>query len=211
MAVILGALLYTKISRPDELTGRFNAHQQGRVLIQVEEGFWAGDKKAEGALKHMITSETVRIERKFLDPIDIPNYSRFLFTSNHDWVVPAGLGERRFAVLDVASTRKDDHEYFTALRRELFEQDGCAAFYQHLLKNVVVDWDFIWRPPRTEALLEQQIESLAPFDAWLLELLTEGMLPAALTMRPRSCRRRTCCIRTATHSHAATAAGTRTR
>jgi hypothetical protein len=43
MGEIVGASLYAKVSKPDELMGHFNAHQQGRLLVQVEEGFWAGD------------------------------------------------------------------------------------------------------------------------------------------------------------------------
>ena len=156
MKVILGDRLYTKVSRPEELTGRFNAHHYGRVLIQVEEGFWAGDKRAEGALKDMITAPTRQIERKFMDPIELPNYGRFLITSNNAWVVPAGHGERRFAVFDVDGARANDFEYFGALREQMFEAGGCARFYHYLLNEVVIDWELIRRPPSTRALLDQQ-------------------------------------------------------
>ena len=176
---ILGDRLYTKISRPGELTGRFNQHLQGRLLVQVEEGFWAGDKEAEGALKHMITSPVISIERKFADRVDLPNYARFLFTSNSRWVVPAGLSERRFAVFNVDGQSAADFEYFAAIRREMFDEGGCARLYYFLVNEVVVDWDNIRRPPRTEALLDQQLESLAPFDRWLLDILVEGELPGA--------------------------------
>jgi hypothetical protein len=177
MGAILGSQLHAKVSRPDELTGRFNAHQQGRLLLQVEEGFWAGDKKAEGALKHMITSDMVRIEPKFVDSFEIPNYGRLLVTSNKDWVVPAGLGERRFAVLDVSDARASDLAYFGKLRREMFEEGGCARFLQFLLTGVRVDFDVLRRPPATAALLEQQLESLEPEDRWLMDLLARGELP----------------------------------
>lgn len=177
MGTILGPPLHAKVSRPDELTGRFNAHQQGRLLLQVEEGFWAGDKRAEGALKHMITSDMVRIEPKFVDSFEIPNYGRLLVTSNKDWVVPAGLGERRFAVLDVNDARASDLEYFGRLRREMFEEGGCARLLQFLLTDVQVDFDVIRRPPATAALLEQQLESLEHEDRWLMDLLARGELP----------------------------------
>jgi hypothetical protein len=177
MGEIVGASLYAKVSKPDELTGRFNAHQQGRVLLQVEEGFWAGDKKAEGALKHMITSPTVRIEPKFVDSFEIPNYARLIVTSNKDWVVPAAFGERRFAVLDVSNARANDLAYFRALREQMFEAGGCARFLHYLLCEVTIDWDAIRRPPATPALLEQQLEALEPEDTWLLDILARGELP----------------------------------
>jgi len=177
MGAILGARLYTKVSKPEELTGRFNAHHYGRLLVQVEEAFWAGDKRAEGALKNMITSDTVRIERKFMDPIDFRNYTRLIITTNNDRSVPAGLGERRFAVLDVSGKRANDHEYFRELRSQMFEQGGCERLFHFLLHETDVDWTLIRRPPRTSALRDQQIASLPAPDRWLFEILNEGLLP----------------------------------
>lgn len=174
---ILGQRLYTKVSRPDQLTGRFNSLHHGKLLIQVEEGFWAGDKGAEGKLKDMITSPTVVIEQKYRDPIVVPNYTRLLFTSNHAWVVPAGFGERRFAVLDVSGERANDREYFRRLRDELYEQGGCARLHDVLMNEVTVDWSLISRPPATAALLEQQLESLDPATRWLYDRLRAGVLP----------------------------------
>jgi len=177
MGAIIGDRLYAKVSRPEELTGRFNAHHDGRLLLQVEEGFWAGDKKAEGVLKDMITSPTRRIERKFMDPIELPNLGRLFITSNNAWVIPAGLGERRFAMFDVSGDRANDLEYFRALRDQMFEEGGCAKLHHYLLHEVVIDWDLIKRPPPTRALLDQQLESLDPEDRWLYDLLAEGTLP----------------------------------
>ena len=57
----VGALFpahHVTVAQPSELTGNFNAHLQNALLIQVEEGFWAGDKSAEGTPKNLVTSET---------------------------------------------------------------------------------------------------------------------------------------------------------
>ncbi len=131
-------------------------------MLQVEEGFWAGDKKAEGALKHMITSDKVLVEPKYVDAFEVANYARLLVTSNNEWIVPAGFGERRFAVLDADDARANDLAYFAALRRELFEDGGCARFLKYLLEDVRIDFQTLRRPPATPALLEQQLESLEP-------------------------------------------------
>jgi len=176
MGKILGEALYGAVSKPDELTGRFNSHHQGKLLLQVEEGFFAGDKSAIGALKHMITSATVRIERKFMDAFDVPNYMRLLITSNEGWVIPAGLGERRFMVLDVSNDRADDWDYFARLRAQMFEAGGAAQLL-HVLLNTSIDWRTLSRPISTQALRDQQIASLDAEGQWLLDLLDEGQLP----------------------------------
>ena len=181
MGTMLGGELYAKVSKPGELTGRFNSHHKGRLLLQVEEAFWAGDKQAEAALKHMVTSPEIMIEPKFVDAFAVRNFVRLLITSNRDWVVPAGFGERRFAVLDVSETRKDDRAYFGALREEMFRDGGCERFLHHLLHEVVVEESVIWRPPVTEALSEQKLGSLGDHDEWLLSILTRGSLPGDLT------------------------------
>jgi hypothetical protein len=177
MGQILGGSLCTSVSKADEVTGKFIGHRAGKSLLRVEEAFFAGDRSAEGALKHLITSETVQIQRKYADTIEHPNYVRLLITSNADWVVPAGVNERRFAVLNVSEVRRNDLAYFGALRRQAFEKGGCARFLAYLRDEVVVDRDAIRRPPSTAALLEQQLNSLAAPDRWLFDLLSEGALP----------------------------------
>jgi hypothetical protein len=177
MGLILGIRLYTKVSSPDELTGRFNPHHEGRLLMQVEEGFFAGDKGTVGRLKNMVTSPTVRIERKFMDSYELPNYVRLLITSNESWVVPAGDRERRFMVIDVSKDRANDRVYFGDLRRQMFENGGSARFLQYLQTEVVVNWDVIARPIGTAALRDQQLASMDPENRWLLDLLVDGELP----------------------------------
>lgn len=177
MGKILGDSLFIAVAKPDELTGQFNSHHQGRLLLVCEEGFWAGDRKAEGALKNMITAKTIMVQPKFVDSFSVENFMRLLVTSNKEWVVPAGFGERRFAVLDVSEERKDDRDYHGAMRKELFQDGGCARFLHHLLHEVKVEEAVIWRPPTTEALAEQQLKSLSDEDAWLVDVLSNAELP----------------------------------
>jgi hypothetical protein len=43
------------IADPRYITGRFNSHLVKCLLLHCDEGFWAGDKAAEGKLKDLIT------------------------------------------------------------------------------------------------------------------------------------------------------------
>jgi uncharacterized protein DUF5906 len=171
----VGALFphhYVVVSHAEHITGRFNAHHQQALLMFVDEAFWAGDKRAEGVLKHLVTDETVTTELKHLDPITTRNVSRFIIASNEDWVVPAGLKARRWAVLDVADTRKEDRAYFAAIEEE-WEGGGNAAFL-HLLLNYDLSAVDLYRVPKTEGLLHQKIESMQPHEKWWFECLSEG-------------------------------------
>jgi hypothetical protein len=53
---VIGSLLgshYVLAPEPRFITGRFNAHLIPCLLLHADEGFWAGDKQAEGKLKNL--------------------------------------------------------------------------------------------------------------------------------------------------------------
>lgn len=52
---IIGARLYRKVSRSEQLIGKHNAHLAGALMIFANESVWGGDKSKEGALKDIIT------------------------------------------------------------------------------------------------------------------------------------------------------------
>src|SRR3954454_18375911 len=106
---VFGSLLgdhYALVAESRYVTGQFNAHMMALILLHADEAFWAGDKTAEGNLKDLVTGDTHFIEFKGIDPIRVRNYVRLFVTGNHDWQIPAGFGERRFAVLDVGEAHK---------------------------------------------------------------------------------------------------------
>ena len=119
------------LATPRYLTGNFNAHLEECVLLFVDEAFWAGDKQGEAQLKRMITEPTIMIERKGFDSEMAPNRLHIVMASNSDWVIPAGIDERRFAVLDVDGAKQQDERYFGAIQNEL-DTGGYEALLHDL-------------------------------------------------------------------------------
>jgi Family of unknown function (DUF5906) len=114
-ASVLGRLCphhYVVVSQAAHLTGRFNSHHAQCLLMFVDEGFWAGDKQGEGALKHLVTDHELLIEQKGVDAFMVRNVTRLIVASNEDWVVPAGAQARRWCVLDVGNAHACDRRYF---------------------------------------------------------------------------------------------------
>jgi hypothetical protein len=184
---VIGSLIpahYFQVDDPRYITGQFNAHMASCLLLQAEEAVWAGDKHAEGRLKGLVTSHSQMIESKGIDPIRISNYVRLMMTSNEDWVVPAGMDERRFCVLDVHPRCAQNHDYF----REMDEQ--LAAGGRERLLRDLLDFDLsrvnLRDIPRTNALLEQKFRSLDPLDSWWLGRLMDGMATTRLPGWPNS-------------------------
>ena len=172
---------YILIAGDRYLTGRFNSHLSDKLLVQADESFWAGDHAAEGILKDLITGNHQQIEFKGREPITVENYLRLFITSNQDWVVPAALDQRRFAVYEVQSTRQNDHAYFKAIQEEL-ERGGYGSLLHHLMTFDLSGIN-LRVPPQTAALLRQKIASLEPEGAWWLDVLSRGKLPGKLSLQ----------------------------
>lgn len=172
---VIGSLIedhYLLVDDPRYVTGNFNAHLERTILLQVDEGFWAGDKTAEGRLKGLVTARRQMIERKGVDPIPVENHCRLLLTSNESWVVPAGMGERRFCVLEVGDLCRENHGYFAAMRAEL-DNGGRERLLFELLNTDLERLD-LRSIPSTAALSDQVEASLDDAGRWWLEKLTDG-------------------------------------
>lgn len=177
VAQIVGSLLgrhYLTIANPQHLVGRFNAHLHDTVFLFADESFFAGDKSQESVLKALITEPMFTLEQKFKDAEPTPNYTHILMASNDDWIIRASQRERRYFVLDVASTRLQDHAYFAAIDAEA--DSGGREALLHVLQN----WDLsgfnVRAVPQTRALQEQKEMSLGPIDSWWFHKLLEGDL-----------------------------------
>lgn len=173
----VGALFgphYVLVDDARYLTGQFNAHMASCLLLQCDEGFWAGDKAAEGRLKGLVTSRNQMIEKKGVDPIMVRNLVRLMISSNHDWVIPAGMEERRFAVLDVGDGCMQDQDYFAELRQEL--RNGGYPHLLAYLQAFDLSTVSLSTVPATFALFEQKLAGLPLEHSYWYERLREGLL-----------------------------------
>ena len=125
-------------------------------------------------LKMLITEPVIPIERKGRDVRFVKNMTHLMIASNDDWVVPAGLDERRFCVIDVGDARAQHREYFSAIATEM--ENGGREAMLHDLRHRDLS---AYRPseiPVTVALRQQKILSMAPHEKWWLQKLSDGRL-----------------------------------
>ncbi|SLJ88368.1 bifunctional DNA primase/polymerase [Novosphingobium mathurense] len=178
MAAVIGRQHVPTVSHENHITGNFNKRLEAALLLHVQEGSWAGDKKAEGVLKYLVTSDFVEIERKGIDSFTLPSFLRLFISSNAEWAVPASADERRWAVFNVSDARCGDAEYFKALRAEM-KGKGPAALLAWLQAYDLSDFN-VRKAPDTEGLLDQKLASLRNVEAWWHEVLSAGDLPGYL-------------------------------
>lgn len=163
---------YITIANQDQMTGKFNHHHSKALLMHMQEGFWAGNKQAEGSLKYLITSTAVMIEPKGVNAFQIRSVLRLFISSNERWVVPATEDEGRFFVLNVSDRRRGDHKYFAALRDEMLG-DGPSSLLAYLQQYDISKFQ-VRAVPDTEALAEQKEHGLKNIEAWWRDTLYRG-------------------------------------
>ena len=165
---------YLQIAHASHVTGRFNSHLKDAVVVFVDEGFWGGDKQAEGIIKNMVTEPFINVEQKGKDLIRVQNHVNIIIVSNNQWVIPAGLEERRFFVLDISEDRQQDHRYFKAIVEQMNNGGREALLYD--LLNMDISGIDLRTVERTEGLLDQIINSMTTVQKYWFERLRDGAL-----------------------------------
>lgn len=167
-----------QVTSAGHITGNFNAHHAGKVLMVCEEAFWAGDRSALGPLKSLITSDVSLLERKGVDAVQASNYVRLAFISNEDWVVPVqGADERRFFVLECGDGRRQDRDFFAAVDEQM-ENGGLEAMVEELMtwQPPAEGWGVLRTPPKGKAHEAQALAGVGPMKKILVQLATDGIL-----------------------------------
>ena len=167
---------YVKITDFDQVFGQFNAHIEYALLTHFEEAFWAGDRRAEGKFKDHISGTTRIINQKNLPMRQCQIYPRTLLNTNNRWAVPAGPVARRFGIFDVSDAHQREVEYFERLD-EWRKNGGIQALLYYFLNDVDITKVDLRNPPRTIALMENQIATLRGVKRFSSMYLRSAKLP----------------------------------
>tara|TARA_Y100001972_G_scaffold128687_1_gene191022 strand:- start:9082 stop:11844 length:2763 start_codon:yes stop_codon:yes gene_type:complete len=114
---IIGDTHYCQNSNAKFLFGDFNGQLEGKILVNLDEAFWGGDKQLEGVVKNKITESRQTINKKNKENYIISCYANYIITTNNDWFCGADAKSRRMFCLElndflsgiVDSQEKDDY------------------------------------------------------------------------------------------------------
>jgi hypothetical protein len=173
---LIGERHYLSVAAARHIIGQFNSHMASLLVLHADEAFWAGDKASVGTLRDLVSGKDHLLEYKGVDKIRIKNHIRLFVSGNPDWLVPAGFKDRRWAIFDVGEDRMQDHAYFADIDHEM--NNGGREALLHYLLNFDLAQVNLRVIPKTAALLDQQIESMTPEQAWWFETLRRGVLPS---------------------------------
>jgi hypothetical protein len=173
-AEYVGSLLgrhFRTVTHGRHIHGNFNSHLKDTLMLFGDEAVWGGDRRTESILKQLITEPNMIIEMKGKDVFEVRSYLRLMLATNSEWAAPVGLTDRRYFVLNVSNSRKNDHNFF---KRLIYEQNhgGIEALLQALMDFDLSDFE-VRNIPETPARLEQKFLSMEPIEKWWTAVLSD--------------------------------------
>ena len=171
----VGKAPLTVLERP------FNADIAAKQLFIVEETdeisrSGGAGQRVYNNLKDMITSTTIRLERKGVDAQLIDNCLNVFLTGNQVGIFKLDAGDRRFAVLECIENSPgevaNNPEYWDQ-RWEWVANGGAEAIYGYLLNRDLTEFNPNAMAPMTDAkhdMVELTHDSL---ELWVADLLND--------------------------------------
>jgi hypothetical protein len=169
----------------DALVGRFSGWGTGAVLNVVEEIRIAGKDKyaALDRLKPFISNPTVQIEEKGRDHRTVPNFTSYLFLTNHKDAIPLSDGDRRYLVfysrlqskeelLDYLGGEQGVSDYFDTLFNAT--EQGAEILKRFLLQyEISKAFQPNGRAPHTKAKDEMRKLGESPDRVFLMDAIED--------------------------------------
>lgn len=131
---------YVKIGDKELEDTTFNAWQANRQFAFGDDITGQASRKLANRLKVMVTSETLTINEKYINPYTLRDCINYMFTSNHADAFYMEEGDRRYFIHEVTADRLPPEFYrpYDAWRRST---EGRQALMYHLMNLDLTGFD----------------------------------------------------------------------
>jgi hypothetical protein len=148
-----------------ELTAAFNGWAEGKQFVVGDEITLDDKRQTSNALKSMLTSTKIRVNRKGVESYEIDDRANYVLTSNDPLSVVQEQGARRTFIHQV-----NEEPYGDARGRALKKwasEGGAAHVLYHLVKEVdLSDFSPTAKPPDTDSFIDAVAYSRSDIDTW---------------------------------------------
>ena len=124
----------SRVAQTKDLKSSFDGWLVGKLIVQVDEIYEAGNWDLANKLKPLITERTVSANIKYGPQIEIENFARFIMFSNHTSPLNVEDGDRRYFVFCSKAQPRDD-DYYEALHKYIETPEGMNAIYTFLRRR----------------------------------------------------------------------------
>lgn len=108
---------------------QFNGSFEGKTLINFEEFPTPNSEDFHNladTLKNLITNSTIEINKKFINPYSVSNYSNIIITTNNKSIIKMPNDDRRYLMLKVSNKKRCNAEYFNELAKYINNHNGIS-------------------------------------------------------------------------------------
>jgi hypothetical protein len=169
----------SRVAQTKDLKSQFDGWLAGKLVIQVEEVYEAGNWDLANKLKPLITERTVSVNLKYGPQMEIENYARFIMFSNHTAPLTIEEGDRRYFVVNSTVQPRDD-TYYEELNRFIDTDEGMSAIFSFLRRRDLSGFNPHRRPPMTKAKEAVIAVSGNPLRTYVIEAVESGHFREAL-------------------------------
>ena len=165
----------SRVAQSKDLKSQFDGWLVGKLVVQVDEVYEAGNWDLANKLKPLITEPTVSVNVKYGPQLEIQNFARFILFSNHTAPLTIEEGDRRYFVFNSQAKPKEDN-YYEQLHRYLETRESMDAIYSYLVRRDISSFNPYRRPPMTEAKQAVIEVSAHPLRTYIIEAVQSGHL-----------------------------------
>jgi hypothetical protein len=163
----------SRVAQTKDLKSNFDGWLVGKLIVQVDEIYEAGNWDLANKLKPLITEPTVSANIKYGPQIEVENFARFLMFSNNSSPLDIEDGDRRYFVFNSNAHPKND-DYYEALHQHVSTSAAMNQIYTFLKRRDLANFNPHRRPPMTEAKKRIIAESQHPLHTYIIEAVTSG-------------------------------------
>tara|TARA_R110000803_G_scaffold88854_3_gene155880 strand:- start:4803 stop:7589 length:2787 start_codon:yes stop_codon:yes gene_type:complete len=182
IGLIMGTSTFSQTATMSNILGDFNGGIEGKVLVDLDEAFWGGEKALMGKMKNLITEKSQLINKKCKEAYQIENTTAFCITTNN--VLFAGIekGDRRHMCLKLDNKyagceTPESKVYFEGLRGTSGKKGVPKKVYGAFAKVLYTRDLSGFRPnriPHTDLQQDQIERGWDTTTRWWYHLLTDG-------------------------------------
>lgn len=171
---ILGDKYFLSIHNNEDLYNSFNGQFEGKLLINLEEAEGSSHHKHDNVLKARTTATKINVNKKNINAYKVNDYADIIANTNTKNPFKINLSNRRIIPFDVATTYRDDKQYFDKLFACLNNKQAIYSFFIYL-RDVVVVPDKL-ELPKTKALVEMTLMNIPVQYKWICNLIKSNKM-----------------------------------
>ena len=130
-----------------DIFGNFNGKMKSAFLVNLNESSSKDFRSVMGKVKAFVTDSEFTLRAMQQDAIELPSFHRFILTTNDDFPIPTGKGDRRFGIIAASNDLIGNEAFFTDMHNNVIKSETAMRTF----------WDFLMARPVKEKMTKEDL------------------------------------------------------